>query len=237
MATFAVCPIDGALPFDNGTNTTPANNVVNSASDAVQTSSGVIASTSGTTLIVATGANFTVFPQVISIPTRNETMVATSKSTNTLTVTRASTLVGGVIVPSGTPSGSIALNDVVLTGTDINGQPPHCPLCGSAMQVMNPAQVTSLTGVASGSQHPADVDAVYTAQADSPLAQFGATPYTLTPSGNRQPVQPHKAGVTQGHWSTPGTDGEPTVWNSGSNQINRGDTQITPETINSTLGP
>jgi hypothetical protein len=232
VATSFLCPICGALPGDNGTSTQFTNNAVNSASDAVVTASGVISSTSGTTLIVSTGANFTVFPIQLSIPTRNETMVATSKSTNTLTVTRASALVGGNIVPSGTPSGSIAIADVVLTGNDVNGQPVHCPICGTAAVVVNLAAVTTFTSV--GTPHPVDVDATYMPHADSPLAQFSTSPYTPT---GRNPLQMQKFGVSPGNWSTPATDGEPTVWNTSANSINRGDAHVTAETINGTVGP
>ena len=207
MATFFVCPINGAIPADNGSDTSKANNVVPTESDSVQTASAVIGSTSATTLIVATGANFHV-GDYIYIVGRNEWMQVTGVSTNTLTVLRAQR---GTVA-----SGAIALNDPIVTGMGADGNPPHCPVCGSAMNFVDTSVVTARTGVAAGSQHPADVDAVYVTATDSPLAQFGATAYTL--SGQRSPVQPHKFSTTGGN-------------------VTRGDKTVTPETINATVGP
>lgn len=203
MATNFVCPINGALPADNGT-ASATNNTVPTQSDAVAAGSTVIGSTSATGINVTTGANFHV-GDWIQIPTRNEKMQVTGVASNTLTVAR------------GNPaSGAIALNDVIITGFDVNGNPPHCPVCGSAMLPVDPARVTAVTGVAAGSQHPADIDATYVTEADSPYAQWGATAYTL--SGQRTPVQPHKFATSGGN-------------------VTRGDKTVTPETINATVGP
>ncbi|MFE5140324.1 hypothetical protein ACFRDV_22050 [Streptomyces fagopyri] len=79
------------------------------AVDAVQTSSTVIGSNSATSLIVASGGNFSV-NQYIQV--RTEVMKITAISTNTLTVLRAQN--GSAAIST------IALNDVV-TGGNIPG--------------------------------------------------------------------------------------------------------------------
>lgn len=76
--------------------------------DTVQASSGVIASNSGTTVIVATGGNFSA-NQYIQI--RTEVMKITSISTNTLTVTRAQ-------------NGTSAISTIALSDTVTGGNPP-----------------------------------------------------------------------------------------------------------------
>lgn len=207
VATNFVCPINGTIPADNGTSTANANNTLALESDAVAAGSGVIGSTSGTTINVTTGSNFHV-GDYIQIPTRNEWFLITGIASNTLTVTRAQR---GTVA-----SGAIALNDVVLTGVDVAGNPPHCPVCGAAMIAVDPAKVTAMTGVAAGSQHPADIDATYVTATDSALAQFGATAYTL--SGQRSPVMPHKYSTTGGN-------------------VTRGTSTVTPETVNTVAGP
>lgn len=206
MTTFLVCPLDGCLPPDNGTDVTKTNNVVPTASDAVQTASGVIGSASGTTIIVVTGGNFAV-GQYVQIPSRGpERMKITGIATNTLTVTRSA--------KGETALATIALNDVVLTGLDVNGEVPHCPVCGTALQVYDATKVTTLTGVAAGSQHPVDVDKAYVVQTDSPEAQVG-TSSTLTGQAPRvSHTFPNTAGV-----------------------VTRGSATVTAETINATVGP
>lgn len=206
MATSFVCPIDGCLPSDNGT-LSNANGTVPTESDAVVTASGVIGSTSGTTIIVTTGANFHV-GDYIQIPTRSEWFLITSISTNTLTVTRAQL--------GSAASGAIAVNDVILTGRDVNGNAPHCPICGAAAVPVDPAVVTTKTGVAAGSQHPADVDAAYVTNTDSALGQYATSAYTL--SGQRAPVQPH-------------------AFSNSSHNVSRGTVTVAAETINATQGP
>lgn len=104
MATLWVCPIDGCVPADNGTDTSKANNQIGSS---------------------ATG--------------------------------------------------------------DANGNPPHCPVCGAAQVVYSATKVTSLTGVASGSQTPANVDSVYVLQTNVASSQPGATGVTLTGYQTRYP--------------------------------------------------
>lgn len=94
--------------------------------DAVQASSGVIGSNSGTTVIVATGANFSV-NQYIQI--RTEVLKITSISTNTLTVTRAqngstaiSTIAQNDVVTAGNPPGvTNVTNGTLFTHADFAG--------------------------------------------------------------------------------------------------------------------
>lgn len=90
------------------------------ATDSVQASSGVIGSATGTTVIVATGGNFTVgnFIQI-----RTEVMKVTAISTNTLTVTRAqngttaiSTIAQGDVVGQGNPPGQTGVTGGNLFG-------------------------------------------------------------------------------------------------------------------------
>lgn len=78
------------------------------AVDTVQASSGVIGSSSGTTVIVASGANFAA-NQFIQI--RTEVMKITSIASNTLTVTRAQ-------------NGSAAISTIALSDTVTGGNPP-----------------------------------------------------------------------------------------------------------------
>jgi hypothetical protein len=210
MATFWVCPINGMLPADNGTDQTKVNNVVPSESDAVVTASTVIgAATNPGTVIVTTGANFAV-GDVLWIPTRGEKLQVLSKSTNTLTCSRGF---------AGTPiSSAIAIADVILTGFDVNGNPPHCPLCGSAMQVMDPAKVTTQTGVAAGSQHPVDADAVYVTSAFTGTnfagEGQGTAVYTTGAKFTAEPLLQHAFAA-----------------------LNRGTATVTASTLNTTVGP
>lgn len=152
MATTWVCPIDGLLPADNGSNT----------------------------------------------------------NTNYTTGASALPTYGSDGQPQTFPA-QVNLNGAAAIG-DSWGNPPHCPVCGSACIVLAPALVTTRTGVASGSQHPVDVDATYTAQADSPLAQGGATPYVIV---GGQSTQPHKY----------------------VGSLTRGTVTITAETLNTVVGP
>lgn len=78
------------------------------AVDSVQASSGVIGSSSGTTVIVATGANFSA-NQYIQI--RTEVLKITSIASNTLTVTRAQ-------------NGTAAISTIALSDTVTGGNPP-----------------------------------------------------------------------------------------------------------------
>lgn len=207
MATFWACPINGMVPADNGTDVSKANNVVPSESDAVVTASTAIASLVGVTVIVTTGANFHV-GDVIWIPTRGEKMLVTGIATNTLTVTRGY---------AGTPaSAAIAIADVILTGLDVNGNAPHCPLCGSAMNVVDPAKVTTQTGLAAGSQHPVDVDAVYVTGVAGPIVagEGIVTSYTTGAKFTAQPLGAHTNAV-----------------------LTRGTVTVTASTLNSTVGP
>lgn len=75
------------------------------AVDAVQAGSAVIGSNSATTLVVATGGNFT---NGQSIQIRGEVMTITGIASNTLTVTRAAN--------GSTAISTIAANDVVTAG-------------------------------------------------------------------------------------------------------------------------
>lgn len=217
MTTYLVCPVCGALPPDNGTDTSKANNVVPTASDAVVTASGIIGSATGTTVIVSTGASFsvgewiTVVRAVSAASVLSEKMYITGIATNTLTVLRAAANLEGVPTANvTTPVSTFAVGDYVLTGLDVNGNPPHCPLCGTASNVLSPAQVNFLTGVVAASQHPADVDKVYVTQTDSPEAQQG-TASTLTGQTPR---------ISHGFAA-----------------LNRGTSTVTAETINTTVGP
>lgn len=209
MTTYLVCPIDGALPGDDGT-IGGAQHTVPTASDAVVTASGIIASATGTTVIVSSGASFSVGQYIwvvsatASAKPAAERMLITGIATNTLTVTRSAKGEAAVA--------TFAVGDYVLTGLDVNGNAPHCPLCGAASNVLFPSVVASVTGVAAGSQHPADVDAVYVTNAENVEGQPGATAYTL--QGERESVYPHKFAAA-----------------------NRGTATVTAETINGTLGP
>lgn len=111
-------------------------------------------------------------------------------------------------------SGGIALNDVIRSGLDARGNAPHCPVCGTAVLTMNSTLVTTATGVSGGSQVPADADATYVTAADSPLAQTG-TSYTMSAVN---PLISHTYAKASG-------------------VVNRGTATVTPETLNSTLGP
>lgn len=117
-------------------------------------------------------------------------------------------------LPADNGSDTSKTNNVVngTTGVDVNGNAAHCPLCGTAQLVVDQTRVTTLTGVASGSQHPADIDAVYTTQTNSGEAQFGSTAYT-TVGQNLKPF-PHGYAV-----------------------LNRGTSTVTAETVNATVGP
>lgn len=210
MPTTMVCPIDGCVPPDNGTNTGPANNALNVGSDVVVTASTVIGSTVGTSLIIGTGANFAA-GNYVSIPTRGEIMKLVSLSTNTWTVLRAQL---GTVA-----SAAIAVGDVILSGVDVNGNPAHCPLCGSAMQVANPATVTTQTGVAIGSQHPLESRAVYAVGVAGPINAVGmpegqGTSYATGAKFSVQPILQHAFSV-----------------------LKRGDQTVTAETVNGTVGP
>lgn len=204
MTTFAVCPIDGALPPDDGTHTIPT------ASDAIVTASAIIGSATATTLIVSSGPAFSVgqYAWIVSATAAAkppaERVLITGIATNTLTVTRSAKGEAAV--------GTFAVGDYVLTGLDQNGNPPHCPVCGSAVNVLFPSQVANVTGVAAASQHPADVDAVLVTNAEDAEAQIGATAYALT---GRPAVYPH------------GFKGSTT----------RGTATVTAETINTVVGP
>lgn len=115
-------------------------------------------------------------------------------------------------LPADNGSDTSKTNNVVnaTSGLDVNGNAPHCPLCGTAQQVVDQTKVQTLTGVTSGNQHPADIDAVYVTNTSAPLAQQG-TAYTLT--GRPSPVA-HGYAV-----------------------LRRGDQTVTAETENSTVGP
>lgn len=79
------------------------------STDTVQATSGVIGSTTGTTVLVATGTNFT---NNTYIQVRTEVMKITGIASNTLTVTRAqngtaaiATIASGDVVSQGNPPG------------------------------------------------------------------------------------------------------------------------------------
>ncbi len=131
MAAIWVCPIDGSLPADNGTDQTKTNNVVNAT-----------------------------------------------------------------------------------TGLDVNGFAAHCPICGTAMIVVDQTKVQTETGVAAATQTPANVDSVYVTQADSPLAQQG-TVESLTGFGSV---------VSHGFAAVGGV-------------VNRGTSTATAETLDAVVGP
>lgn len=225
--TLLVCPIDGMLPAANATG-------VPTYADAVASGSTVIGSATATGINVTTGSSFAV-GQWVQIPSKSsEKMQITGISSNTLTVTRGAGAVA-----------TYAASDVVLTGLDFNGQPAHCPLCGSGMSAVDATKVTTLTGVAAGSQHPADVDVAYGTNADSVLAQQG-TAYTSTGT-IKYPVIPKAKNTSPGYWTAvpagtgsaggPESVGQPTTWTTAAGSVNRGDTNITPESDNSTVGP
>ena len=94
--------------------------------DSVQASSAVIGSAVGTTVIVATGGNFTTGQ---SIQIRTEVMTITGISTNTLTVTRGqngssaiSTIAQNDVVTGGNLPGSTATtNGTLYTKADFTG--------------------------------------------------------------------------------------------------------------------
>lgn len=111
-----------------------------------------------------------------------------------------------------TPTG----NQIGSTDThDINGFPYHCPLCGSGMIVASATLITTETGVASGSQHPIDIDTVYVTSTDAASAQLGGTSRTIVGGPN---VLVHTFAKSSG-------------------VVNRGTATVTPETVNSTVGP
>lgn len=94
--------------------------------DTVQAASGVIGSNSGTTVIVATGGNFTTGQ---SIQIRTEVLTITNVSSNTLTVTRGqngstaiSTIAQNDVVTGGNVPGSTATtNGTLFTKADFTG--------------------------------------------------------------------------------------------------------------------
>lgn len=120
-------------------------------------------------------------------------------------------------VPADNGSDQTKTNNVVntTTGLDVNGNAPHCPLCGAAMVVLAAlTAVTTATGQAT--PHPADVDATYVTMADSPLGQQVSTAYAATGTGTLLKVAsryPHAFKLT------------------------RGDQTVTAETVNTTVGP
>lgn len=210
MATFWVCPIDGMVPATNGTDVSKFNNVVPSESDALVTASTIIAATTNpATVIVTTGANFAV-GDVVWNPLRGEKVTVASKSTNTLTCSRGT---AGTPIVSNWTTG-----DPLLTGFDAAGNAPHCPLCGSAMNIMDPVKVTAATGVASGSQHPVDADATYAIGVAGPVV-----------SGQGEGVL---SSYTTGTKFTAQPLGQPTR-----TKVTRGDATVTASTLNSTVGP
>lgn len=154
MATVWVCPIDGCLPADNGTNTAT---------------------------LFADGSSVAQTLDSLGQPTTDQT------------------------------SNQVALNGAAAIG-DWWGNPPHCPVCSSAMIVGSATKVTAATGISSGSQHPIDYDATYTAADSSLEAQFGATSYTMSVG---EPVFPHAY----------------------TGSLTRGTATITAETVNTTVGP
>jgi hypothetical protein len=102
-------------------------------------------------------------------------------------------------------------NNVVNAGTglDVNGNAPHCPLCGTAQLVVDQTKVTTQTGVAALSQVPADIDAVYVTGANAALEQpVAVATRTLT--------------------------GLPSKFTHGYATPNRGTATITAETVNGT---
>lgn len=209
--TAAVCPICGCLVPSNGTSVTVA-----VGQDVVVTASGVIASASGTSLIVGTGATF---PVGTYVRVRSERMLVTAVNSNTLTVTRNAKKDGAIA--------TIAIGDSVTTGYDTVGNAGHCPVCGSAQILVDHDVVATKTGVIVASQHPIDYDAVYvTGVVDGNNTQQG-TAYTGTVT-----VVPHAFATTGGKVLI----GTQVV------DINTSSAQValdasTPETINSTVGP
>jgi hypothetical protein len=145
MATNWVCPIDGALPADNGTDTSKSNNSIGAS---------------------ATG--------------------------------------------------------------DVNGNPPHCAVCGTALIVASATVVTAKTGVASGSQTPANIDAAYVTQTSSQSAQYTTAGATAITGG--QSIYPHTyaavAGVVKRGNQTADI-----------NTATGGALNVTAETINAVQGP
>lgn len=111
----------------------------------------------------------------------------------------------------------VNLNGAAALG-DFNGLPPHCPVCGAAMNVVSATVITAQTGVSSGSQHPADVNAWYVTTTDSFEAQENAASYAMSLQNPRQP-----------HAFTAGGGSAHTVA--------RGTAVVTAATLNSTQGP
>lgn len=116
-------------------------------------------------------------------------------------------------LPGDNGSDTSKTNNVVGTTAtgDVNGNPPHCPMCGTAQLVAVAATIATATGVSSGSQHPANIDAVYVTATDAQNAQAISTSVTLT--------------------------GLPPKYIHGYAVLKRGDQTITAETVNSTVGP
>lgn len=112
----------------------------------------------------------------------------------------------------------VNLNGAAALG-DFNGLPPHCPICGCACVTYAAATVTTLTGVASGSQHPADVNATYGARTDALSAQFGGTAYS--PAAGYPVTYSHAYTAGQGSTHT----------------VARGTASVSAETLNGTQGP
>lgn len=247
MAIFWVCPIDGMLPGDNGTDQTKTNNPL------------PIAPTIGTITTGGTAGSTSYFYQLTALfvagegPASAEVSITTGNATlttgnfNTIPWTAVPGAIGynlyGRITGGSktfllTVAAVTTVNDVgVVAGattvpstTSLGFTPNyHCPICGSAVYLMKSATVATNTGVSSGSQHPLDVDANYGAQANSTLAQFGASAYTLA---NGQIVYPHTFAVNGSGNVTRGAqvsdpEANPFVTTN----------VVTPPTLNSTKGP
>lgn len=118
---------------------------------------------------------------------------------------------------SASTGSQVAINGAAALG-DFNGLPPHCPICGSALLAASATLVTTRTGVASGSQHPADIDATYVTATDAPTAQYTTAPYAIV---GGQSVQPSTFTAGGGSAHT----------------VQRGTVAVTAETVNGTQGP
>ena len=231
MTTFWVCPIDGTLPADAGSDTSKNNNVVlpQPVISSVTTAGTAGTTTYGYKVSAVVGGREGPASAEVTVTTGNATLNGTNYN---VVSWGAATGATGYNVYGRTAGGENLLLSSAQTGTSYNdqgaagtsatppsatlagtgdGHAPHCGLCGSALVLVDQTHVQTLTGVAAASQHPADIDAVYVVNSDNPEGQAHSTAYALT---GRESVYPHSFSVT-----------------------NRGTQSVTPETVNGTVGP
>lgn len=243
VATLWVCPIDGCLPADNGTDTSKTNNGVpaipvigtitttgsaGSTHYSYKVSALFVAgeSPASAEATVTTGnatlttGNFNVIPWT-AIPGA----IGYNVYGNTL---GAETLIASVGVVTNYHDVGVAPGATTPPTTYSFTPKVQCPICGCAAILVSTAKVTTITGVSSGSQHPLDVNATYGANSTSLSFATGVSPYTLA-SG--QIVYPHGYATTGGNVIRGATVADlETNFSVTANTV-------TPETINSTVGP